>query len=146
MDQSPRDPALDQLEALVGEWEMEATHRLIEGAFRGKSTFEWVAERRYLIDRSDWPASKIPSSIAVTGGGETPGTWPMHYFDSRGGERVSQVTFAGGVWRCWRDHPGFSQRFTGTFEDGGRTIRGRWELQETGPWKVDLEVTYRRIG
>lgn len=69
----------------------------------------------------------------------------MHYFDSRGVMRVYQVTFERGVCRFWRDHPGFSQRFTGTFEDGGRTIRGRWELQEAGPWKPDLQITYRRI-
>jgi hypothetical protein len=69
----------------------------------------------------------------------------MHYFDSRGVMRIYQLTFENGVWRWWRDHPGFSQRFTGTFEDSGRTIDGRGELQENGqPWKPDLQVTYRR--
>jgi hypothetical protein len=70
----------------------------------------------------------------------------MHYFDSRGVMRVYQTSFEGGVWRFWRDHPGFSQRSTGVFEDGGRTIRTLVELNEDGSWKPDLEVIYRRAG
>jgi len=49
------------------------------------------------------------------------------------------------VWKMWRDHPGFSQRATAVFEDGGRTIRWRSELQEgEKPYRPDLEVIYRR--
>ncbi|MGH2499547.1 MAG: hypothetical protein ACRDF0_05585 [Candidatus Limnocylindria bacterium] len=140
-----RDPALDQLDALVGEWDTQMTHPLIEGVVHGTSVFEWLLGRRFLIHRSDVPPGKIPSAISIIGGGDTPGTWPMHYFDSRGVMRIYQVAFEGGAWRWWRDHPGFSQRFTGAFEDGGRTMRGHGELQEDGQsWKPDLQVTYRR--
>ena len=146
MNEMPRDPALDQLDALVGEWDAEARHRMIEAAFRGKTVFEWLSGRRFLIQRSDWPPATVPPSIAIIGGGETPGTWPMHYFDSRGVTRVYQTSLERGVWRFWRDHPGFSQRSTGVFEDGGRTIRAVVDLNEDGSWKADLEVIYRRIG
>jgi hypothetical protein len=142
--EAPRDLALDQLDALVGTWDMEARHRMIEGAFRGTGVFEWLPGRRFLIHRTEWPPDTVPISIAIIGGGDTPGTWPMHYFDVRGVMRVYQVTFDRGVLRIWRDHPGFSQRFSGMFEDGGRTIRGRWELNEDGTWKDDLQIVYRR--
>jgi hypothetical protein len=58
--------------------------------------------------------------------------------------RVYQMSMEGGVWRMWRDHPGFSQRWTGTFDDGGDAIRVRTELQQDGPWTPDLQATYRR--
>jgi hypothetical protein len=69
----------------------------------------------------------------------------MPYFDERGVMRVYQVSIEGGVWRIWRDHPGFSQRLTATFENGGNTIRLSWELQQDGPWRPDLQATYRRV-
>ena len=138
-----RDPALDELDALVGEWDTEMTHPLIPGVVRGRTVFEWLAGRAFLIQRSDAPPGTIPSAIAVIGGGDTPAVWPMHYFDSRGVFRVYQVSIDGGVWKVWRDVPGFAQRSTGVFEDEGRTIRVRWELDRDA-WKPDLEVTYRR--
>jgi len=69
----------------------------------------------------------------------------MHYFDSRGVFRLYDVAVDDEVWRLWRDAPGFSQRFTGTFADGGDTIAGRWLLRRDGiHWDDDLEITYRR--
>jgi hypothetical protein len=69
----------------------------------------------------------------------------MHYFDSRGVFRVYQVSVDQKSWKLWRDAPGFSQRFSGTFSDGGESIVGRWQLsQEEGRWDDDLQITYRR--
>jgi hypothetical protein len=143
MAEEPRDPALDRLDALLGEWDTEATHPLLPDVIRGRATFEWLAGRRFLIWRSE-TSPGIPSSIAIIGGANTAAAWPMHYFDERGITRVYQVSMDGGIWRVWRDHPGFSQRLSGVFEDGGRTIRMTSELQQDGPWKPDLQATYRR--
>jgi hypothetical protein len=49
------------------------------------------------------------------------------------------------VWKLWRDGRPFSQRFTGTFSEDGRTIAGRWEMQEDGQWKTDFELTYTKV-
>lgn len=144
MKEEPRDLALDRLDALVGEWETEATHPLLPSVVHGRTTFEWLQGKRFLIWRSTSPPGTIPRAISIIGGGETPGTWPMHYFDERGVMRVYQVSMESSVWRMWRDHPGFSQRLTGTFEDAGSTIRVSTELQQDGPWKPDLQATYRR--
>jgi hypothetical protein len=55
------------------------------------------------------------------------------------------MSLDGGVLRIWRDHPGSSQRFTGTFEDAGDTIAGLWELSRDGEsWDDDLAITFRR--
>ena len=145
MSEPPRDPALDRLDALIGEWDTELTHPMLPGVMRGTASFEWLAGRAFLIWRSDAPPNTIPSAISIIGGGTTPGTWPVRYFDSRGVSREYATTVDdSGAWRLWRDHPGFSQRATGVFEEGGRTIRWRSELQQDGPWKADLEVIYRR--
>jgi hypothetical protein len=54
------------------------------------------------------------------------------------------VTSDGETWRLWRDEPGFSQRGTGEFEEDGAVMRLRFDLDEDGTWKRDLEVVYRR--
>jgi len=136
---------LEPFEALVGTWTIEATHVALRGAVvPGQSTFEWLEGKRFLVWRSDNPPGTVPRALAVIGGGETPGVWPMHYFDERGVMRVYQVSMDGGVWRMWRDHPGFSQRLSGVFENGGRTLRVSTELNQGEGWKPDLEMTYRR--
>src|ERR1043165_1079957 len=71
----------------------------------------------------------------------------MHYFDSRGVFRLYQVSADEHAWRFWRDSPGFSQRFTGTFSDDGDTIVGVSQLrQDDDRWTDDLKITYRRAG
>jgi hypothetical protein len=61
-------------------------------------------------------------------------------------ERVYGTSLRDGVWRLSRDDPEFAQRFVGTFEDGGSTIAGLWEVAESGgtTWEPDLSITYRR--
>ena len=51
-----------------------------------------------------------------------------------------------GEWTLEREGPPFAQRFRGTFSADGRTIAGRWELQEVGQtWRTDFDVTYIRV-
>ena len=139
-----RDPKLDGFDALVGQWETEGSHPFVKEPIRGQASFEWLPGRRFLIWRSEQTPTTVPTAIAVIGGGDTPGTWPLHYFDSRGVFRVYTTKMAGGVWKFWRDEPGFLQRATGRFRDGGRVLEIRTELNEYGTWKADLEMTYRR--
>jgi len=53
------------------------------------------------------------------------------------------MSFKDGVWKLWRDHPGFSQRFTGTFDESGDVITGTFELSRDGTtWERDFDTTY----
>jgi hypothetical protein len=142
----PRDPALDALEPLVGAWTTESTHPQLPGVIPGKATFEWLDGKQFMIWRShhDTP-NTVPSAIAIVGGAPVrPGEWSLHYFDDRGVIRMYTMSMPNGVWKFFREYPGFSQRWTGTFEDGGRVIRVKTELDEHGVWKPDLEQVYRR--
>jgi hypothetical protein len=70
----------------------------------------------------------------------------MHYYDSRGVFRAYDAAIDETSWRWSREVPGMSQRFTGTFADGGDTIVGLSQLREDDVhWKDDLAITYRRV-
>ena len=112
---------------------------------RGRSTFEWLEGKRFLIQRSVTDHPEFPDAMAVFG--VTAEQLSMHYFDSRGVYRVYAVSLSEGIWRFARDAPGFSQRFTGTFSDDGNTITGLSTLSHDGStWEDDLAITYRRAG
>ena len=67
----------------------------------------------------------------------------MEYFDSRGVRRTYSASIEDGVWRVWRDQPGFDQRFCATL--GEDHFEGVFQLAETpGDWQDDMKVTYRR--
>jgi hypothetical protein len=65
--------------------------------------------------------------------------------DGRGVLRIYRMSVADGVWRMWRDAPGFNQRFSGRISDDGQTIEAAWEFSRDGTgWQKDFDVTYRR--
>jgi hypothetical protein len=67
----------------------------------------------------------------------------MEYFDSRGVRRTYGTSIEDGVWRIWRDEPGFEQRFSATLAPD--EFEGIFELAEApGEWREDMRVTYRR--
>ncbi len=111
-----------------------------------ETSFEWLEGGRFLIQRwrVDHPAA--PDGIAIIGAAEPAGRYRQHYFDSRGVERVYEMTLADGVWKLWRTAPDFSQRFTGTFDAAGDTISGAWEISRDGTtWEHDFDLTYTRV-
>jgi hypothetical protein len=138
--------SLERLDALVGEWTMEAVP---PGgpAWPGNAgvRFEWMEGRQFLIERWHIDTPEAPDGIAIIGAGDGPDGLRQHYFDSRGVHRVYEMTLDDGVWTLSRDEPDpFPQRFTGTFSDDGKTITGRWEKHEDGAWGTDFDLTYKR--
>jgi hypothetical protein len=154
------EPALEPLNRFVGSWVTEATHpALPDVVVHGNASFEWLAGQRFLILRSRNDHPDFPDSISIIGftdvdraGADANASAAsggsrlcMHYFDSRGVFRVYEVNVDAEAWRLWRNAPGFSQRFTGSFADSGNTIAGRWQLCEDDVnWNDDLQIVYRR--
>ena len=62
------------------------------------------------------------------------------------------MSFSDGIWKLWRDSPdfsplNFSQRFTGTFSDDGKTISGAWEISHNAiAWQHDFDLIYTKVG
>ena len=155
MPQGTRHPMLAHLDPLIGEWETEATHQLMpDTVVRGRTTFEWLESGHFLILRARNEHPDFPDSISILGCDDPDGSddagdsggCSMRYFDSRGVARRYALEAEAGVFRFWRDRPGFSQRFTGTLSADGNTIAGVAELCQDGTtWEVDLRVTYKRV-
>jgi hypothetical protein len=137
---------LSHLAVFVGDWRMTAS--LAGDAATSPpahTSFEWLEGRRFLIQRWHVAHPEAPDGIAIIGFDEDQGTYLQHYFDSRGVARVYEMTFADQVWKLLRIAPGFSQRFTGTFNEPGDVISGRWERSHDGSsWEHDFDLTYTR--
>jgi hypothetical protein len=147
MDQPTASDALKRLEPLIGEWTIEATPPGGEPwPGGGRVSFEWHDSGFHVVERSTVELPAAPDGVSIIGCDAANGTYYQLYSDERGVCRVYEMTIDDAEWRLWREGEPFAQRFTGRFEDGGRTIAGRFERTEGGEWIVDFDVTYTRIG
>jgi len=90
---------------------------------------------------------EAPDGTAMIGCDAAKGTYYQLYSDDRGVCRVYEMSIDAREWKLWRDGEPFSQRFSGSFEDDGETIAGRWELAEDGTnFRTDFDLIYRRLG
>ncbi|WP_227380046.1 hypothetical protein [Haladaptatus halobius] len=149
-------PVLGRLNRLVGEWETEV--RIDGQTLRGgRATFNWLEDGAFLVYRSEvvdlsdapteWIENAPRSTVSVIGLDDSSEEFTMLYTDSRGVFRVYQMSLSNGVWKIWRDTPGFAQHFTGTFSEDGDTIEATWERSDDGvDWEVDFDLTYTRVG
>jgi hypothetical protein len=140
-------PALGRLNALVGEWTVEGTVPSDPPlVVRGRVAFEWLTGGYFLVQRWDVAHPDFPDGIAIIGSDASAEVYRQHYFDSRGVFRVYEMSLRDSVWKLWRDSQSFSQRFTGTFSDDGKTIAGRWEKSSDGSnWEHDFDLTYVKV-
>jgi hypothetical protein len=138
--------SMKPFEVLVGEWKMVGTHPALPGTVQGHSSFKWLAEGVLLLWHFDWePGGGLPTALSVIGHDDSVETCSMLYSDERGVCRIYQMSFSGGVWKMWRNAPGFSQRMTATVSSDGNTITWHGEVSGDGfTWEQDLEVTYTR--
>lgn len=142
-----RSPALEALNALVETWTTAFTHVALPDTIHGRKTFEWLEGGHFLIERSRTEHPEVPNSIGIIGVDDSGERLLENYFDSRGVARIYQMSLQDGVWKTWRDVPGFSQRFTGTFGSDGRTIKVMGELSRDGvTWVHDFEQIYTKHG
>lgn len=139
---------IEQLEPLIGEWEMEAVFPgrgpMGEGAM---ATFEWMLGGRFVMQRAAAPDPAPNAAMLI---GESDQGFTQHYFDDRGVARVYAMTFDGGRWVLLRSKPDFTpldfhQRYIGELAADGSAIRGRWESSGDGEsWELDFQLHYHR--
>ena len=139
--------ARERLEALVGAWTLEAGPPggpAWPGG--GRVTFEWLDGEPLLIGRTQIELPEAPDSSSVIGCDGLNDTYYQLYTDERDVQRVYEMSLREGVWKLWRHGDPFSQRFTGSFSDDGKTITGRWEMAEDGKtWRTDFDLTYTKV-
>jgi hypothetical protein len=145
--------AIDRLAVFVGEWSVAAKFKDLPPADQGaRVVFEWMAGRRFLIQRWEVPAPHAPDGIAIIGADPvSEGNFLQHYFDSRGVARVYKMSVSDRSWKLWRDTPDFSplafaQRYTGRFGNHAKMIAGSWEICYDGAtWEHDFDLTYAKV-
>ena len=143
---SERHPSLAPFEALIGTWDTEATHPLFEGGDRvvtGWATYEWLFDGRYVLLRSHNDHELFPDGHCVIGPPEDGDGLVLEYFDSRGVRRTYGVSLEDGVYRWWRDAPGFDQRITATLHPDEFVMLAEL-AEEPGAWRDDLRAVHRR--
>jgi len=146
VDQPTAEQALKELEALVGEWALEAIPPGGEPwPGEARATFEWHDSGAHLVQRWTIDLPEAPDGVAMIGCDAANGTYYQLYSDDRGVCRVYEMSIGGGEWRLWREGEPFAQRFTGKFEDGGDKIAGRWERTDDGAYVTDFDLVYRRV-
>lgn len=142
-----RNPALEPLAALVGEWRTTGTHPLVPGTtFHGRTSFAWHEGGAFLLMRSEIDEPEIPSAVAVIGSDDAAGTFTMVYFDERDVSRRYTVEVGAGQVSWHRDEAGFAQRMVLTIDADGTRIHGQGTMsRDGGEWEPDLQLSYERI-
>lgn len=130
---------------LTGSWSVKlrwspGTHRLVGGPIE----VDAHAEIRFLEGGAALHYRMGPSHWLI-GGDEQSREYTVLYADDRPVSRVYRMTFRAGVWRIWRNAPGFSQRFEARVQRGGRRIVGHWDRSEGNrKWVRDFDLRFVR--
>lgn len=142
-------PALKSLEVLVGDWEMELSHASFlpdpSATAKGSVSFEWVQNGAFLMMHMRDKPSGPPNALWLITRDETIPNYTVLYYDARSVSRVYAMNFSDGVWKMWREAPGFWQRYESTLSKNGTTITARWEKSSDGTrWEHDFDLTYTK--
>ena len=141
-----RNNTLQELEILVGEWNMVGNHPMLPDPVRGRATFDWFEDGAFLAWHTYFEQPLPPNAMAVIGRDDSRETCTVLYFDVRGVSRVYEMSLQDGIWKMWRDAPDFRQRMTGTISDDQNTITVHGELSKDGShWEQDLDLVYTRV-
>lgn len=147
---SQRNPALKPLEGLVGKWEMELSNASFlprpTDTVKGPVSLEWVQDGAFLLMRMGDKPPSPPAVLWLISRDESTPNYTVFYYDSRSVSRVYGMSFSEGVWKMWRNAPGFCQRYEGVVSKDGETITAHWERSNDGiTWEHDFDVTHTKI-
>ena len=143
-------PALSDLQVLVGEWEMEISNAAFLPDRQAKAkvpvSFEWLEDGAFLILRMGGRPSAAQGALWLIHRDEAGPAYQVFYYDDRQASRIYQMSFAERSWKLWRHSAGFFQRFEGTLSEDGKSILAHWEKSGDGlKWEHDFDVTYARV-
>ena len=143
-------PALQDLEILVGDWKMELSNASFlphsSDTVTGHVSIKWLEEGAFLVMYMGSQPLGTPDAIWLIGRDESTPNYVVLYYDNRKVSRVYEMSFSDGTWRMWRNSPGFSQRFEGKLSEDGNTITAHWQNSNDGStWEHDFDVTYAKV-
>lgn len=147
---SKSNPALQDLQILIGRWEMELSNAEFlpnpSATVKGNVSFEWLEDGAFLIMRMGDRVSEAPSAIWLMHRDDANSDYKAFYYDDRKVSRIYEMSFSNNIWKLWRDAPEFSQRFEAHLSRDGNQILAKWEKSTDGQtWEHDFDITYTRL-
>lgn len=144
-------PVLKPLEGLVGDWEMEISNasflpRLSDRVKGGPVLIEWVQDGAFLVIHMGDKSAGPPQALWLIDRDDSTPNYTVLYYDARSVSRIYKMSFSEGVWKMWREAPGFWQRYESTVSKDGKTMTAHWEKSSDGSrWEHDFDVTYTKL-
>jgi hypothetical protein len=142
-------PALAELQVLLGEWQMTLSNAAFlpnpSDTVTGVVSFEALEDGALLVMHMD--KKPTPAATWVFGRDESTPDYQVLYFDARKVSRIYQMSLSDGIWKMWREAPGFWQRFEGKLSGDGNTITAHWDksTDDGATWEHDFDITYSRV-
>jgi hypothetical protein len=143
------DPALADLQPLVGNWRMELSNAAFlpdrDTRVTGSIEIDWIEDGCALRMRQG-DSTHPPAAVWIIGRDESEPEYSVLYADDRGVSRIYRMRFKGAHWQMRRDSREFSQRFHAQLDPDARTVRGRWEksADQGATWEHDFNIDYIR--
>lgn len=142
-------PALEDLELLIGDWKVELSNASFlqssSDSMTGHVSFDWFQNGAFLVMYMGDPSKGTPDATWLINRDESASNYIVFYYDTRKVSRVYEMSFSQGTWKMWRNSPGFSQRFEGKFNQDGNSITAYWEKSSDGAtWEHDFDVLYTK--
>ena len=140
-----RNPALEELDLLVGTWELTLTNawflESMEVKQHGRAAARWLGEAFVELTAE---MEGEPTWHFVFGRSDVNDRTVALYFDPRPASRVFEVSFDDGAWVLHREDPDMFQRFI-LRVDGDR-IDGRTDASEDrgATWRKDFDLIFTR--
>lgn len=143
-------PALERLGILAGDWNVEMSSMSFQpnpsAVAHWRVSFEWLEGGIFMIQHEEEISPEYPHGTWIIGADDAAETYCVLHYDSRGVSRIYQMSLSNAVWKVWREFPGFSQRFSGTFSEDKKTITASWEKSLDGSnWEHDFDLKYTKV-
>ncbi len=141
-----RNPALEPLDVLVGEWTLTLTDSWFlesrDVQQRGRATAWWLGDAFIELDAE---LEGVPLWHFVFGRSDANNELVVLYHDPRPTSRVFSMSLADRVWTLSRQDPDFYQRFVAIVTRD--QIDGRWDASEDEglSWRKDFDLIFERV-
>jgi len=141
-----RNPALEALDVLVGEWSLTLTDCWFlespDVEQRGRAVGRWLGDAFIELDTE---MEGAPMWHFVFGRSDASDELLVLYHDPRPTSRLFHMLVADSEWTLLREDPDFHQRFVATVDPG--RIDGRWEASEDqgASWRKDFDLIFERV-
>jgi hypothetical protein len=140
-----RNPAVDALDILVGEWELTLTDAWFlesrDVRQHGHATARWLGEAFVELEAE---MEGEPVWHFVFGRSDPENQLVTLYHDPRPTSRLFRTTFTNGEWVMLRENPDMHKRFVATV--AADRIEGHWDASEDGgvTWRKDFDLIFER--